>query len=208
MYGTDSRAADGDAGTMTPQTELVRRSQQGDVEAFEELVASCQRRVFGLIYQVLRSPEEVEDIAQEVFTKLYFSLPQFRLDSSFQAWLYRIVVNQCYDHLRKRKRTPQINYSDLSETEASVFDSLPSLTESRPPDIAKTVELREIADRLLGLLPPADRMLLVLKEMEDFSIEDLAGVFKISKNAVKLRLFRARHQLRRAYEKGKLSRRR
>ena len=206
MYGMDSRAADGDAGTMTPQTELVRRSQQGDVEAFEELVASCQRRVFGLIYQVLRSPEEVEDIAQEVFTKLYFSLPQFRLDSSFQAWLYRIVVNQCYDHLRKRKRTPQINYSDLSETEASVFESLPSLTESRPPDIAKTVELREIADRLLGLLPPADRMLLVLKEMEDFSIEDLAGVFKISKNAVKLRLFRARHQLRRAYEKGKLSR--
>ena len=191
---------------MTPQTELVRRSQQGDVQAFEELVASCQQRVFGLIYQVLRSPEEVEDVAQEVFTKLYFSLPQFRLDSSFQAWLYRIVVNQCYDHLRKRKRTPQINYSDLSETEASVFESLPSLTKSRPPDIGKTVEMRDIADRLLSLLPPADRMMLVLKEMEDFSIEDLSGVFKISKNAVKLRLFRARHQLRRAYEKGRLPR--
>lgn len=192
---------------MTPQTELVRRSQQGDAQAFEELVRSCQQRVFGLIYQILRSPEEVEDVAQEVFTKLYFSLSQFRLDSSFQAWLYRIVVNQCYDHLRKRKRTPQINYSDLSESEAAAFESLPSLTESRLPDIAKTVELLEISDRLLSLLPPGDRMLLVLKEMEDFSIEDLAAIFKISKNAVKLRLFRARHRLRRAYEKGKLPRR-
>ena len=191
---------------MNPQTELVRRSQQGDVLAFEELVSSCQQKVFGLIYQILRSPEEVEDVAQEVFTKLYFSLPQFRLDSSFQAWLYRIVVNQCYDQLRKRRRSPQINYSDLSETEAAAFESLPSLTKARLPDIGKTVELRQIADRLLSLLPPGDRMMLVLKEMEDFTIEDLAGIFKISKNAVKLRLFRARHQLRRAYEKGKLPR--
>ena len=191
---------------MNPQTELVRRSQQGDVLAFEELVRSCQQKVFGLIYQILRSPEEVEDVAQEVFTKLYFSLPQFRLDSSFQAWLYRIVVNQCYDQLRKRRRSPHINYSDLSETEAAAFESLPSLTKARLPDIGKTVELRQIADRLLSLLPPGDRMMLVLKEMEDFSIEDLAGIYKISKNAVKLRLFRARHQLRRAYEKGKLPR--
>ena len=191
---------------MNPQTELVRRSQQGDVLAFEELVRSCQQKVFGLIYQILRSPEEVEDVAQEVFTKLYFSLPQFRLGSSFQAWLYRIVVNQCYDQLRKRRRSPQINYSDLSETEATAFEGLPSLTEAKPPNIARTVELRQIADRLLSLLPPGDRTMLVLKEMEDFTIEDLAGIFKISKNAVKLRLFRARHQLRRAYEKGKLPR--
>ena len=69
------------------------------------------------------------------------------------------------------------------------------------------MELREISDRLLSLLPPGDRMLLVLKEMEDFTIEDLAAIFKISKNAVKLRLFRARHRLRRAYEKGRLPRR-
>ncbi len=118
---------------MKPETELVRRSQQGDALAFEELVRSCRQKVFGLIYQILRSPEEVEDVAQEVFTKLYFSLPQFRLDSSFQAWLYRIVVNQCYDHLRKRKRSPQITYSDLSETEAMAFERLQSLTEGQAP---------------------------------------------------------------------------
>jgi RNA polymerase sigma-70 factor (ECF subfamily) len=188
---------------MKPETELVRRSQQGDALAFEELVRSCQQKVFGLIYQILRSPEEVEDVAQEVFTKLYFSLPQFRLDSSFQAWLYRIVVNQCYDQLRKRKRSPQINYSDLSQTEAMDFERLRSLTGSKPPDVGRTVELRQIAERLLSLLPPGDRLLLVLKEVEDFSIEDLSGTFKISRNAVKLRLFRARHKLRRAFEKWK-----
>lgn len=189
---------------MTPENELVRRSQQRDVMAFEELVKSLQHRVFRLIYQILRSPEEVEDIAQEVFSKLYCSLSQFRLDSSFQAWLYRIVVNQCYDQLRKCKRSPQINYSGLSETDKIAFHKFQSLTHARLPDIDKTVELREIVNYMLGLLPPRDRMLLVLKETEDFSIEDLASTFKISKNAVKLRLFRARRQLKLFLKKKKL----
>jgi len=189
---------------MKPENELVRRSQQGDEIAFEELVKSCQHRVFGLIYQILRSPEEIEDIAQEVFSKVYFSLPQFRLGSSFQAWLYRIVVNKCYDQLRKRKRSPQINYSDLSETDQIAFEKFQSLTQTRLPDIGKTVELREIVNHILGLLPPRDRMLLVLKETEDFSIEDLASTFKISKNAVKLRLFRSRQHLKLFLKKKKL----
>ena len=186
---------------MKPETELVRRSQLGDAIAFEELVRGCKQKVFGLIYQILRSPEEVEDVAQEVFVKLYFSLPQFRLDSSFQAWLYRIVVNQCYDQLRKRKRSPQVSHSDLSESEAMAFERLESLTQARTADVSTGVELRQIVDRLLALLPPRDRLLLVLREVEDFSIGDLALIFGISSNAVKLRLFRARQQLRRMVEK-------
>ena len=138
---------------MNPQTELVRRSQQGDVLAFEELVRSCQQKVFGLIYQILRSPEEVEDVAQEVFTKLYFSLPQFRLDSSFQAWLYRIVVNQCYDQLRKRRRSPHINYSELSETEAAAFERSPVAHESQVFPISR--EDRGVAADCRPLAEPA-----------------------------------------------------
>ena len=183
--------------------ELIHRCQQGDQAAFEELVKRSERRVYGLIYQIVRSTNDVEDIAQEVFTKLFFSLPQFRLDASFDAWLYRIAVNQCYDYLRRRKRNPQVTQADLSEEEAAFFESDESVTLARPADISKRMELRQLAENLLSALPPKERSLLILKEIEQFSIEELASIFKTSKSAIKLRLFRARNHLKAVYEKSK-----
>src|SRR5438093_311530 len=183
--------------------ELIHRCQQGDHAAFEELVKRSERRVYGLIYQIVRSTNDVEDIAQEVFTKLFFSLPQFRLDASFDAWLYRIAVNQCYDYLRRRKRNPQVTQADLSEEEAAFFESDESVTLARPADISKRMELRQLAENLLSALPPKERSLLILKEIEQFSIEELASIFKTSKSAIKLRLFRARNHLKAVYEKSK-----
>src|SRR5262245_60152750 len=116
-------------GPMTVDKELIQRCQQGDQDAFESLVKKHERRVFGLVYQMVRQPSEVEDIAQEVFTKIYFSLPQFRIEASFEAWLYRITVNQCYDYLRKRKREAQVTESDLSDEEAAFFERFGSITQ-------------------------------------------------------------------------------
>jgi len=188
---------------MTADTELIQRCQQGDHAAFAELVKKFERRVFGLIYQILRSANEVEDIAQEVFTKLYFSLPQFRLDGSFDAWLHRIVVNQCYDYLRKRKRAPQVTEADLSPEEVASIESLGSLTQVGHADVHVTLEARQAADHLLEALPPKERSLLILKEVEGLSIEELMRTFKASKSAIKLRLFRARKHLKSIYEKNK-----
>jgi len=181
--------------------ELIQRCQQGDQTAFEALVKKHERRVFGLVYQQVRQPNEVEDIAQEIFTKIYFSLPQFRVGASFEAWMYRITINHCYDHLRKRKREPQVRETQLGDEEAALFEQLGSVTQSPHWDISKRLELRQTAEKLLGLLPPRDRALLVLKEIEDLSIEELTQVFKSSTSAIKLRLFRARNLLRAAYEK-------
>ena len=157
----------------------------------------------GLVYRIVRSPKDVEDLAQEVFIKLYFSLPQFRLEASLDAWVYRITVNQCYDHLRKQKRQSSVNVSDLSEDEAAGFEGLQSTTLPSPVDIERTLEVKQTAQRLLSLLHPKDRILLILKEVEQFSIEELGTIFRMSHSAVKLRLFRARRQLQAAYEKGR-----
>jgi RNA polymerase sigma-70 factor, ECF subfamily len=180
--------------------DLIQSCQEGDSAAFEELVRRFERKVFGLVYQIVRSANEVEDIAQEVFTKLFFSLSQFRLDASFEAWLYRITVNQCCDYLRKRKRTRQVNESELSPEEAAYFERVGSFSQSREMDISLRLEVRETADNLLSALPPQERSLLVLKEVEELSIEELMAIFKASRSAIKVRLFRARRRLKSLYE--------
>src|SRR5262245_35337057 len=187
--------------------ELILRCQKGDTAAFEELVKRFERKVFGLIYQIVRSANEVEDIAQEVFTKLFFSLPQFRLDASFEAWLYRITVNQCCDYLRKRKRTRHVNESELSEEEAAYFEKVGTFSQSREMDISLRLEMKQTADNLLSALPLQERSLLVLKEVEELSIEELIAIFKASKSAIKVRLFRARRRLKSLYEKRRGGRR-
>jgi RNA polymerase sigma-70 factor (ECF subfamily) len=186
--------------------ELIESCQKGEPGAFEELIKRFERRVFGLIYQVVRSANEVEDIAQEVFTKLFFSLPQFRLDASFEAWLYRITVNQCCDYLRKRRRTPYLNESELSTEEAGYFDQVGSFSQGPALDISRQLELRETAANLLSALRPSERSLLVLKEVEEFSIEELMAVFKASRSSIKVRLFRARRHLKSVYEAEKKKR--
>jgi RNA polymerase sigma-70 factor, ECF subfamily len=184
------------------ETELLQRCQNGDQAAFELLIKRYERRVFGLVYQILRNPGEVEDIAQEVFTKLFFSLPRFRLEASFDAWLYRIVVNQCYDHLRKQKREPQTVWLEPAFEDAMFLEGSGLPKVSTDSGIHKTMEAKQLAESLLRWLPPKDRLLLILKEVEELSIEELMAVFKTSKSAIKLRLFRARKQLRTAYEKS------
>jgi RNA polymerase sigma-70 factor (ECF subfamily) len=186
---------------MKADPELIQQCQQGDKQAFEQLVKSYERKVFGLVYQITRSSNEVEDIAQEVFTKIYFSLPQFRLDASFDAWLYRIVVNQCCDHLRKRKRTAQVLESELGEEDSDYFENLTAAASPRVPGIDKQMEMQQLAAELLGYLPPEERSLLILKEIEDLSILELAKVFKTTQSAVKLRLFRARNHVRKEHDR-------
>jgi RNA polymerase sigma-70 factor (ECF subfamily) len=125
------------------------------------------------------------------------------LEASFEAWLYRITVNQCYDFLRKRKRDAQVAESDLSEEEALFFERFGSITQPRYIDVSRRLEVRQTAERLLNSLPPKDRLLLILKEIEELSIEELTAIFKISASAIKLRLFRARNQLRLIYQKSR-----
>lgn len=174
--------------------ELVRRAQGEDQEAYEELVRRHQHRVFAVAGGILRRREDVEDIAQQVFVKAYFSLKRFDQRAAFSTWLYKITVNECWDLLRKKKVRPLVYESDLSEEQSRQVEASEAKG-NRAPDISDTLEARQHVEQLLEGLDERDRLMLVLKEVEGFSIEEVAEVLDLNANTVKVRLFRARRRI-------------
>jgi RNA polymerase sigma-70 factor, ECF subfamily len=174
--------------------ELVRRAQGEDQEAFEELIRRHQHRVFAVAGGILRRREDVEDIAQQVFVKAYFSLKRFDQRAAFSTWLYKITVNECWDMLRKKKVRPLVYESDLSEEQArQVLAS--EQKGGAGPDISDRLEARERVENLLEGLDERDRLMLILKEVEGFAVEEIAQVLDLNANTVKVRLFRARRRI-------------
>lgn len=174
--------------------ELVRRAQANDQEAYAELVRRHQQRVFAVASGILRRHEDVEDIAQQVFIKAYFSLKRFDGRAAFSTWLYRITLNECWDLLRKKKVRPLLYEADLSEEQAQRVASAES-SEHDGPDIRQRLETRQQVDRLLANLDERDKLMLILKEVEGFSIEEIADVLELNANTVKVRMFRARQRV-------------
>lgn len=174
--------------------ELVRRAQQEDQGAFEELVRRHQHRVFAVAGGILRRREDVEDIAQQVFVKAYFSLKRFDQRAAFSTWLYKITVNECWDMLRKKKVRPLVYEADLSEEQARQVTSAEE-KDGGGPDISERLEARERVERLLDGLDERDRLMLILKEVEGFAVEEIAEVLDLNANTVKVRLFRARRRI-------------
>jgi len=174
--------------------ELVWRAQHEDQEAFEELVRRHQHRVFAVAGGILRRREDVEDIAQQVFVKAYFSLKRFDQRAAFSTWLYKITVNECWDLLRKKKVRPLVYESDLSEEQARQVISAEEKG-GGGPDISDRLEARERVERLLDGLDERDRLMLILKEVEGFAVEEIAEVLELNPNTVKVRLFRARRRI-------------
>ena len=174
--------------------ELVRRAQREDKEAFEELIRRHQHRVFAVAGGIVRRREDVEDVAQQVFVKAYFSLKRFDQRAAFSTWLYKITVNECWDMLRKRKVRPLVYEADMSEEQARQVISSAEKGKDEP-DISERLEARQRVERLLDGLDERDRLMLILKEVEGFSIEEIADVLDLNANTVKVRLFRARRRV-------------
>src|SRR5713226_5311296 len=129
--------------------ELVVRAQAEEKDAFEELIRRHQHRVFAVAGGILRKREDVEDIAQQVFVKAYFSLKRFDQRAAFSTWLYKITVNECWDLLRKKKVRPLVYESDLSEDQARQY-SVSGETGHPVPDISERIEARQRVERLLA----------------------------------------------------------
>jgi RNA polymerase sigma-70 factor (ECF subfamily) len=182
------------AASAADDRELVRRAQQEDQEAFEELVRRHQHRVFAVAGGILRRREDVEDIAQQVFVKAYFSLKRFDQRAAFSTWLYKITVNECWDLLRKKKVRPLVYESDLSEEQARQVLAAEEKN-GGGPDISDRLEARQRVENLLNGLDERDRLMLILKEVEGFAVEEIAEVLDLNANTVKVRLFRARRRI-------------
>lgn len=174
--------------------ELVRRAQKGNKEAFEELVVRHQQRVFAVARGILKRQEDVEDISQQVFVKAFFALKKFDQRAAFTTWLYKITVNECWDMLRKRKVRPLVYESDLSEDQARQFSAVENVHED-VPELTDRLAARQEVERLLEGLDERDRSMLILKEVEGFSVEEIAELLDLNTNTVKVRLFRARRRM-------------
>ncbi len=180
------------------EAELVRRVQNRDEMAFREIVDRYQSKVFNIIYGILRNRNDAEDIAQQVFSKIYFSINNFDFRSTLLTWIYKISVNECYDYLRKKKVRKLVYESDFSAEEAQSM-------ERTEPDGAKSVEVslanRDLVVKLLAKISAEDRNLMLLKEVEGHSVEELAAMTGLNENTVKVKLFRARQKLLKAAQR-------
>ena len=174
--------------------ELVRRAQNDDKAAFEELVRRHQQRVFAVAGGILRRREDVEDIAQQVFVKAYFSLKRFDQRAALSTWLYKITVNECWDLLRKKKVRPLVYESDLSEEQARQY-TVSGEQGSRGPDASERLAARQQVELLLQCVDERDRSMLILKEVHGFAVEEIAEMMELNTNTVKVRLFRARKRI-------------
>jgi RNA polymerase sigma-70 factor, ECF subfamily len=178
--------------------ELIKRAQAGESAAFNEIVLAYRKRILGTITRLIARPEDVEDVAQEVFLRLYFSLDQLRTAEVFEPWLYRLTVNAAYDYLRKQRRRQEYRMSDLSEQQMVMADAVAGgRAEQDEREMKKT---RETVEAVLGSVSEADRILLMLKELEGLSLKELEKIYNINENALKVRLFRARQRVLKAFE--------
>src|ERR1700761_6023873 len=133
---------------MLVDFELIKRAQGGDSAAFNEIVLAYRKRILGTVTRLIARPEDVEDVAQEVFLRLYFSLDQLRTPEVFEPWLYRLTVNAAYDYLRKQRRRQEFRMSDLSEQQVMLADAAAG-GKKRDEEQQRT-KIREMVQALLG----------------------------------------------------------
>ncbi|MBN2199802.1 MAG: sigma-70 family RNA polymerase sigma factor [Candidatus Aminicenantes bacterium] len=174
--------------------ELVRRSQDGDREAFTALVRNYQAKVHSLAYGFTRNDAQADDLAQDIFLKAWLGLSKFRFRSGFGTWLYRIAVNHVKDHLRKRASSREIPLQE---------DSVRAASRTAPPadrEAGEKERRAELVRDCLAGLPEKFRMILTLRDVQGLSYEDLSRTLRLSAGTVDSRLFRARKMLRRRVE--------
>ena len=180
--------------TREQEAAIIKQVLEGDVNAFEGLVKEYEKNVYNLARRMTGDPEDAADMAQDAFIKAYNSLGSFRGDSKFSVWLYRIVSNLCLDFLRSRKRRPTVSLSvENDEGEDMEFEIA---DESQSPETLLEQKLtREAVRRGLDSLPPEQRQILLLREIQGLSYEEIAQVLELETGTVKSRIFRARKRL-------------
>jgi RNA polymerase sigma-70 factor, ECF subfamily len=175
--------------------KLVARVQAGDKAAFDLLVLKYQRKILRLLSRMLRDQSEIEDVMQESFIKAYRALPQFRGDSAFYTWLYRIAINTARNWMASQSRRPSSSSSPQSE-DGETFDEIDNLTDNNTPEsLLASREIAESVNESIQALPEELRKAIVLREIEGLSYEEIAQAMGCPIGTVRSRIFRAREAI-------------
>ena len=175
--------------------ELVARVKAGDKKAFDLLVLKYQRKIMRLLSRMIRDQAEVEDVAQEAFIKAYRALPQFRGDSAFYTWLYRIAINTARNWLASNSRRPSTPSSYENE-DGETFDEMDNLTDNTTPESElASRQIAQTVNKAIEDLPEDLRTAIVLREIEGMGYEDIAQSMNCPIGTVRSRIFRAREAI-------------
>jgi RNA polymerase sigma-70 factor (ECF subfamily) len=177
------------------EVEWIQRAQKGEEEAFGLLVEKYQRRVLSLVYHLVRQQNDVEDLAQEIFIKVFRAIRSYNFRASFGAWVSRIAVNHCYDYLRRQRGSRLTYYWQLPEERRQMLEAGLSPGRTDGPTIEDGAVAKELVTKLLDRAPAEDRVVLVLKEVEERSVEEISEILNWTVSKVKVRLHRARKRM-------------
>lgn len=176
---------------MQDNSLLLRRAQKGDPQAFEDLMAPHERKVYGICLRMLGNREDALDCAQDAMLRLWRAIASYRKEASFQTWCYRIATNACLDFLRKKKVRPAVSLDVLAETAP-----LPTDGRDAPEAMAEASARKEALAAGIAALPEDLRSALVLRDVQGFSYEEISAILQVPIGTTKSRISRAREKLR------------
>lgn len=173
--------------------ELVEKVKKGDADVYEKIIQKYQSKVFGLIYNMTKNQNEIEDLAQEVFIKIYKNLGKFKGESSLYTWIYKITVNLCLDEMKKRKNVIYLD-EKIEVDDGEVNRELPSEDKSQEK-LYEEKELQEKLHNCINKLPEKQRVMIVLRDIKGFSYEEISKITDVKLGTVKSQINRARLKL-------------
>lgn len=185
------------------EKELVDRAKFGDIEAFEQLIIGCQKKVFNIAYRMLGNYDDANELAQEVFLKAFRSIKSFKGDSLFSTWIYKVTTNACLDEIRKRKNKTVVSLDEKiecndQEVKRQIPDNAPT------PDMEfEANELKRVLNRAIEQLPDDYKSVVVLRDIQGFSYEEIARIIDCPSGTVKSRINRGRQVLKKILQNSK-----
>jgi RNA polymerase sigma-70 factor (ECF subfamily) len=187
------------------EQEIIEKVKRGESKYFAEIITKYKKVVFGHAYNFLRNKEEAEDAAQEIFVSVYNNLKNFRGDSKLSTWIYRITVNTCKNRLKQLQRArgqmAEDSYEEGAEEKPSLVDGLKEKEEKEPDKSFASEEVRKTVYKRIDELTGEQRQVIMMRDVEGLSYEEIGQALKISVSAVKSKLFRARENLREKLQK-------
>ena len=173
--------------------ELVEKVKKGDADVYEKIIQKYQSKVFGLIYNMTKNQNDIEDLAQEVFIKIYKNLGKFKGESSLYTWIYKITVNLCLDEMKKRKNVIYLD-EKIEVDDGEVNRELPSEDKSQEK-LYEEKELQEKLHNCINKLPEKQKVMIVLRDIKGFSYEEISKITDVKLGTVKSQINRARLKL-------------